>query len=255
MTDFAIKAPRGKFHAADFQPDVFSQLIYKRGLKLKWEQAELCPCRESATSDAGRRGCPVCDSSGWIWHTPTEVRAVVTSASLDEDTFNRVGPHLDGMVFITVEPEQLPGRFDRYTALESVFIFREIATRTAGATQALKLPIAQRTLKTLKTGPKTIGVLRARAQLSTGVAAANPLVQDVDLDVTPAGLIDWTKGDALGTAPAVGKQFSCAYTASPIWVVQDHPYAVRDTRGSPKEGTRRPEQMPVKALCKLKFGT
>jgi len=254
MTSFAKGKPFGKGKpAVDFDVDAFRHMVWQNGWRLTWEQAEICPCQESVEPDVGRRGCPVCGASGFLWHTPTEVRAIVTSVTQDEETFHKIGPWMEGRVFLTLQPEHLPGRFDRFTALDSVMIMREIAKRpSSGTTTALKLPIARRTL-ILDAGTLTIGVLRARAITAAGVGAAAPLVEGVDFDVTDAGLIDWTKGIALGTAPALGARFSVTYTAHPIFEVDDVAYAVRDTRVAAKQANPVHAPMLVKASAKLKM--
>lgn len=238
----------------DLNITTFRHFIYSKGWRFTWEQAELCPCRESTDSDAGRRGCPVCGGGGFLWHTPTEVRALVTSVGQDEATFDKIGPWSRGRAVLTLYPEHLPGRFDRFTALDSVTLFREIAERPAsGVTSALRLPIARRVLE-LDAGTVTVGVLRARAITATGVAAASPLVEGVDFDVTEGGLIDWTKGISLGTAPAAGARYSATYTAHPIFVIEDEAYAVRDTRIDMKRGAPQHAPAFVKANAKLMMG-
>lgn len=242
--------PGGKIAQINFDMPDFRRLIWSKGWRLTWEQTELCPCMESAESDAGSRSCLVCDGSGFTWHSPTEVRGIVTGASLNDDLFNRIGPLVSGRLNLTLQPEHLPSRLDRFTALDSTYVFREIAVRGAGVTSALKMPIVRREME-LDDGPVTVGVTRCRAQTAGG-AAATPLVEELDFDVIN-GLIDWTKGDVRGTAPAVGKRFAATYYAHPVLVVDDVAYAARDTRDSSSVPAFY-QQMLVKVGCKLKHG-
>lgn len=240
---------------ADFQPLEFIKQLYALGWRFTWRQAEECPCKEGDDSDSGRLGCPVCDGKGWAWHSPQEVRAIVTKAQQVIDPFNPIAraEWATGGINLSLLPEHLPGRLDRYEALDAVFLMREISRREGAGVSQLRYPVAQRVLN-LSTGQKTIGVLHCRAEAADGTASATVLVEGTHFDVTNGGDIDWTKGDLLGLAPAVGKRFSVSYYAHPVFEAIEDGYSARDTRIASKAPTDYHVPMIVMVNAKLKYG-
>lgn len=240
---------------ADFQPAEFVKQVYALGWRLTWQQAEECPCKEGEEHDSGRMGCPVCDGKGWAWHSAQEIRAIVTKAQQVIDPFDSTARSewARGSINLTLLPEHLPGRLDRFEALDTVFLMREISRREGAGVSQLRYRIARRTLSLL-TGNATLGVLRCRAEASSGVASTTVLVEGTHFDVTEQGDIDWTKGDALGLAPAVGKRFFVSYYAHPVFEAIEDGYSARDTRIAAKAATECHVPMLVQVSAKLKYG-
>lgn len=236
-------------------PVEFRRQLWAYGWRFIWRQAELCPCKESEDHDGGRMGCPVCDGRGIAWHSPQEIRALVTKAQQVIDPFNPTSriEWATGSVNLSLVPEQLPGRNDRFEALDSVFLAREIAVRDSSGPTSLRMPVARRAM-VLATGAATVGVLHARAEAADGTAATAVLVEGTDLDVTDDGDIDWTKGDLRGTAPAVGRRFFAAYYAHPVFEAVDDAYSARDTRSEKKAPAAYHVPMVVQTAAKLVYG-
>jgi len=235
---------------ANFDRRKFDKLIQGQGQRLTWEQAEKCPCRESAHSDQGKAGCPVCKGLGWAWHDALPVKAIVHKVDLTPDAFKPVGEWAQGGVYLTLQPEQQPGYMDRFTAIDLNMILQDFAVRSSDPTDALRMPIAIREMA-LAGGTVNVGVRRCRKMLANGDADGSPLVEGVDFAVV-AGQIDWTLGDGLGTAPAVGIRYAATYNAHPVWHVSHVPL-VRDTWTKRKAPVGRYQPMPVNVFCQMRI--
>lgn len=153
------------------------------------------------------------------------------------------------MARFTVLPEHLPGPLDRLTILDSTIRMPARKRRGAGATSTLDYPVVPRTIdyaednvwtygqfgQKRKAGEISVGVMYCRRAGLDGLMIAGELVEGVDFTVVD-GLIDWTLGDDLGTAPVVGARFVCEYTTDPVYLVQTIPHTFRDRYVVPSEG-------------------
>jgi len=141
--------------------------------------------------------------------------------------------------------------------LTSVIAYRERRLRSA-TVDSLRYPVKPRTVD-LGTGPDqtvkvptVLDVLYCRRADANGAIVAGELVSGTDFVVTAEGDIDWTLGDGLATAPAVGEAYALAYYTNPVYVVRSMPFAHRDTRVK----TKAPEAeaaLPVLVDCSLEW--
>src|SRR6056300_1749433 len=158
---------------ADFRPEEFRKRIFSHGLPVRWEQSAECPCSQEA-GDYGftiaggggsnkltqnRPDCPACKGRGYIYHSAQELRAVVTSAKVNDERFGPLGSseYGRGRVGLTLLPEHLPSLGDRFTLLASSIVFREVITTSGGATEKLRYPVTLRP-HDLASGVSTFGV-------------------------------------------------------------------------------------------------
>ena len=266
MTLLPSRSPSKVRPRVDFDMQEYRKLIFAKGVDLTWEQCAECPCSQSAQGyDVGlievtsavtgeaRADCELCDGKGYYWHSAQTIRAILTGGSTDTNQFQLYGEYARGMVSLSLLPEHLPAYGDRFTVLASVRLYRETLTRGESETEALRYPVQSRQLD-LETGVTTLGVTRLqRAGLSGLSTEADVLVEGVDFDVTEAGELDFSKGDALGTAPLVGARFSVSYFARPRYYVADTPHSHRDSVYLRKSPTEAPLLMPVQAHCSLEF--
>ena len=268
--DLPGRAPNKLIPRVDFKPEEFRKLVFQRGMDVKWEQAQLCPCRRpvqayvgSALGSAGSLGvqgesteprpeCVMCEGDGYFWHSPQTIKALITRASSTPEGYNAWGEQARAHIYITLMPEHLPSFLDRFTLVNSVLMFRESRVRTTATLEALRYPIVTRSLD-LSTGPTNVDVLHLQAADATGLTTpSGTLTKGVDFDVT-AGKIDWTLGVAAGTAPPEGARYSVSYYASPRYVVTDHPNAYRDTFTQVKRVTPAFAPLPVQCSAALDF--
>lgn len=257
----------------DYRPEEFRKFIYSRGLRLTWEQAAECPCRRLSADatgvsafgyDASLPGvtshttaepaadCPRCGGEGILYHSAQEVRALISSSALNPTPTRPVGELALGEVRITTLPEHLPSLYDRFTAIDSAILIREVRVRTADTVEALRYPITTRTLD-LVGGATTHDVLFATKADANGLNQESyDLVKGTDFEVS-GGQIDWTLGDASGNAPAEGTRYSVSYYAHPRFIVTDHPYVYRDTYVAEKKVAPVHTNLPVLTHAKLDF--
>lgn len=242
------------------------KFIWNHGIRVLWEQASECPCaRRSADASTGlsltipsgsvtgghRTDCPVCGGEGYYRHSDQEIVALITNLALDPQAHMAWGEGASGMVKITTLPENLLSFKDRITLLDSVLLYRETLPRK-GSPDALRYPIVEHTMQ-LSTGDFTAGVLHChKADASGETTLSDVLVEGTDFDVVD-GKIDWTKGDGLGSAPAVGDRYSVSYFGRPRYVVTSHPFSIRDTVSVSKVPSQVPVHTAVHAAGKLEY--
>lgn len=250
----------------DFRPEQFRKFFFKAGIDMIWEQAQECPCRRS-TSDyslnvslqvtdrttEAQVDCAKCKGRGYFYHSPQEVRAIITGAQENPERFRMYGEFATGMVNISLLPEHLPAYGDRFTMSDSVLLFRETKIRTEQAVESPRFPIVTRALD-LSTGEAEVGVLNLHKANDDGTCTDDGiLTESVDFVVSQDGNLDFSLGDTSGTAPAAGVRYSVSYYAHPRFVVVDHPHAFRDTftkRKSPHENFK---PLPIQCNARLEF--
>jgi len=252
----------------DLDPEGLRKFIVENGLRATWEQAADCPCvrrtqevvlgfgyptltSDQTTSDA-RADCTVCGGKGYYHHSSQPIVALFVSAHTEPERFAPWGEYARGMVSITTLPEHIPGLFDRFTLTDSVLVFRESRRRTSATVESMRYPIVTRTLD-LSTGPTAVAVFAAQRTDAAGVTTpADSMAVGVDF-VVVGGQIDWTLGDALGSAPVEGAWYAISYYARPRFVAVDYPHSFRDTwvRRKTAEPTFAP--LPTSSMARLEF--
>jgi len=233
-----------------------------------WEQAQECPCRRRAEDFSGNRftsthlvsdnpgtttearpDCELCKGGGYFYHSPQEIRGLVTRASATPEAYTAWGAYTRGMVFFTLLPEHLPGLFDRCTMVDSAMLFRESRVRIGTNVEKLRYPIVTRQLD-LSTGPTSVNVLHFQASSGTGLTdTTHTLVQGTNFDVTVDGELNF---DFPG-APAEGTRYSVSYYTKPRYVVVDHPHTNRDSFIKTKTPNLTFTPLPVQCMGRLDF--
>lgn len=252
-----------KIKVPDMEPEAFRAEIIGKGAQMTWEMAAECACEQRVDygSVEGRPGssqqdCVACDGTGIIYHSAQPIRALLTSPDANPDRFALYGPMAQGMMRLSMLPENLPSYLDRFTLRDSVMTYRESRTRQA-TVEELRFPVVTRpvTHGTLgdPTTPTTttFGTMYVRRADADGVIIAGELVEDVDFEIDNSGRVDWTLGDGLGTAPAVGSRYSIHYVCNPRYIAQSFPFIFRDTWLREKSPMRVHATMPVRVDCTL----
>ena len=235
----------------DTSPADFRREIQIKGTRVKWELAAACPCQRklSLSLDEGvvgsfntiteftrekQRECPECKGSGWIRHSPQNIRALFTSMDRQPDRFASYGAMIaKGVARVTTLPEHTPGFMDRFTMIDYTMSYTEIATRD-GVIDTLRYPVATRKMflgssaDSTVVESKDVTVFYCRKANSEGVVTGDELVADTDFKVSN-GKIDWTLGDSNGNAPKAGERYSVQYFMHPVYVVKNFPYAIRSS--------------------------
>lgn len=251
---------------ADFNPDEERGFIWRKGLACRWEMASRCPCGQKMTfgglsgdTREHRSACTACSGTGIIYHSPQVVPLLVVTPEVNPERFKLWGEHARGRVKLTFLPEHLPSLFDRVTLTESVLLYRDRVKRTAAAADVLRYPVATRTVG-LGTGdnqatpvPTDLSVLHCRRADADGVIVAGDLVEGTDFTVTDAGAIDWSLGDGLGTAPAVGSDYALSYYTHPVYLVTSLPFGFRDTMTATKAAGVTQHGLAIRVDAELEF--
>lgn len=230
-----------------------------------WESASRCPCERILTNGGivqatgeFKTECPECGGLGVIYHSDLQITALFEDATVNPDRFAFYGETASGMASVTTLPEHTPGFLDRFTLIDNVMIYAE--TRLKRATvERLRWPITSREVvignSVDPTEPETIAVsvVYCRKAGADGSILDTVLEVGTDFVVTDDGEIDWTLGEALGTAPAQDARYSVQYYGHPTYIVRDFPFTIRDTYVKKKTADAAFVPLPRRAMCWLEY--
>lgn len=262
------RLPLGMHH-----PELYRDLILRRGKEVYWERAGVCPC-SSKGAKAGSitagvvggepdRNCDECGGSGVLWEAARKSKMLVFDASMSPKRFEKFGEWAWAMAKFTALPEHSPGFLDRLTVTgRGRVLLRERRKREADV-EALRYPISLRQIvgaaESNATEPEVTvqGTFQVRRAGLDGKVIAGTLYSGLDFDVVD-GKVDWAKGITRGTAPVMGAIWSIAYNAFPRYVVTSMPRGyveVAAQRRLQVEPTSAVEmnEMPVRVDARLEF--
>jgi hypothetical protein len=135
---------------------------------------------------------------------------------------------------------------DRFTIIDSAIVYRETLTRGAGATDETRYPIASRS-HDLAGGAVSFGVRHLIPANAQGIVdPAGALSEGVDFNVVN-GEIQWIN------APNEGERYSITYYAHPVYIIMNHPHAIRDTYINFKAPAPYHAELPIYAEAQLEF--
>lgn len=240
--------------------DQLYNIIQETGILARWESAIRCPCSETRGNKSNRPDCPLCaGDNGWIFVRPQIVHVVMGGFQRERDQFDRLTDLETGRTYITIRSEHAPTFMDRLVLLDARMPFRAKLERTAtlaDPVERLRWPIVSKSIDLTNGTRLDIGVEYLIPADEDGLPM-DPLVEGADFDVVfdadGRGSIDWTKGDALGTAPAPGSMYAIRYQTRPVLRVQTHPHAVRDTRQRLRIPADIPVPLPVQVMTQLEW--
>lgn len=233
-----------------FRPRRFRALVQFHGRNVLLEREASCPCRKVTGSLGNETGllsvdttvgdevggehtvdCPDCGGTGSVFVLVCETRAIVTGDSR-RGFRERDGSSLSGEAMFTFLPEAMPAYLDRIVLTDAYEKFSEM-TKRRGVIDRLRYPIVPRIVVAGQASQPTEPVYGTEAviYLQTTGASGLPVGEvrrdGVDFDITPDGCIDHTRGDLLGTAPAVGANYSVTAWTQARYVITESPEAHR----------------------------
>ena len=257
----------------EFVPEDFRRMLAERGLPTTWEESVRCPCAirvqnvtldldfgdptaaSSGITGESRADCPRCHGAGYFLRNPQTITALFQDQSATNARFGPVGqmPLSSGSARVTLFPENKPALGDRLTLQNSVIRLRESKFRGPGVTDTLRFPVVGQT-QDLAGGPvviRTWGGQRAGIDGTTS-ATVDSLLEGTDYTIV-AGQINWTLGDALGSAPVAGAQYDITYFARPRYVVMNFSHGVRDGIQRMGHGGAPPVQYPISVSANAEY--
>ena len=199
--------PRFEPRLADAVPLDLVQQIWDEGLRVRWEKAQRCACNlKMAASEGsdyaflskeGAPECPECKGTGYLYYGAQEIKALVSATADNPKWLELYGELADGSVQITLLPEHVPSKRDRFVVLDQYRRFDEQIVHKENP-ESLTYPI---TVQAVTTGvseadpytPTTeyLGILNARYATSDGLISTTPLVVGTDVDVTDDGQVQY----------------------------------------------------------------
>jgi hypothetical protein len=198
--------PRFEPRIADAIPLDLVQQIWDEGLRVRWEKAQRCACNLKVTNAAdstygflakeGAPECPDCRGTGYLYYGAQEIRALVSATSDNPKWLELYGELADGSVQITLLPEHVPNKRDRFTVLDQIRRFDEQIVHRENP-ERLTYPIIVTPTTTGTEGdpytPQTmdLGILNARYASADGLIVSTPLVVGTDIDVTADGEVEY----------------------------------------------------------------
>lgn len=241
------------FGLPEFDEAKFRSAFGGMGTRARWDAVCRCPCGGAQSAQSPDLTCATCGGDGYYVHHQQVVRVVCQELSKEFDPLNRLQQIEPGTAIFAIRGEHVPAVDDRLTFLEGMARIHGMFYRRsslASPLERLRYPIATWTIATMAEGDVTqagtvvnvdVDVIDLRVGKAGVVGAA--LVKGTDFDVTAAGLIDWSKGDVRGTAPAppatgqaIGEPFSVYHHIHPVYRVTEHGQALRPTRHRLKTG-------------------
>lgn len=262
MDSGVINLPEGQKEAGqrvDFKPDKFVLAIETKGYRVAWSRAAQCPCTPiNDQTEQPSPNCSLCDGRGWFYFAPAlatvdedtvgtltdvqraivqsnaaVIRAIMTGITTEKVPYDPIGSRLEGVMNATVRPENRLGYYDRITNLDSLIVYSEVVEAGDPASP-------------LSTRYPIVALNLVRSETTAYTAPTLSL---------SAGKIVWN--DSL-TAPASGTLLLVHYLCHPVWLVVNHPHAIRTSpvkfkTGSPVSPAGNPEPLPIQAVIKYEF--
>lgn len=230
----------------------FRQEIFKHGSPVLWEKAMTCPCRRvhndgglgSYPSKTHRQDCPACRGSGTMYIDGQPVKAIVNEARHNPTFYQIYGSKAEGMARLTLLPECVPGKRDRFTVLNSVRVVEDEYAVREGASYTPTFPVVTRDTEAGTDADPTVA-----ETITTGVDAvwsANAdgtinrrLVVDDDYAIVGGAVVF---NDA-GNPPDLGEGFAIRYYAHDVYVVRVIPHTHRDFFSAPGQQDEQPRRV------------
>jgi len=205
-------------HAANFE-----EMIDRRGRTVSWQEAITCSCW-NLDSGQPSYACNACSGKGFIYQAPSDVKALVTSVTLNKEYADMAGVFDVGDAVMTV-PKRIPVRTltgaltsnftdnpmfdigvnDRITLLDDEFKTSEILIKGES--------IGHRSPDTLLNDQITRIKGVSYFDRLTGLETKYKVTTDYVLN---GNTIEWIAG---GSAPTDGAQYSVTYAHRPVYTV------------------------------------
>lgn len=110
---------------ADIDASLFDKALTQKGYRAIWEQGLFCSCLNTESGQPNY-DCPACLGKGYVWITPTNIRALVTSISGNKDQNHRIGLDEIGTAYLTPPSIFKIGYRDRFTFPDFTIKFSEV---------------------------------------------------------------------------------------------------------------------------------
>lgn len=255
---------RADFKGAKSNADDFLNLLASRGVDATWYPGLRCPCGAQGDGSPAP-DCPVCgpgNSSkyppGWLFPLTQDVKVNVTGLRRDWKT-DEAQFISSGEASMTVRAEHCPAYMDRIIlddcrTTKSALLTRKSSGGTGGHVEHLDYPIVSQDYDNSTGGTSYIDVLYLQpVDATTGLPKA-ALVKGTDYAITAGGDLDFTLGDALGTAPTQNARYTIAYKTRPVYRVVSEPHAMRQTTTAWKHlSAPIPQRLPVSFTARLEW--
>jgi hypothetical protein len=251
---------------ADFQPDMFDQLIGTKGYLMYWSRAAICPCQNNDQTEQADPNCPLCKGRGFFYYVPDlavkdgatvdaygnpvlmsargegpAIYVVKGALTQDVQVFEKFGEWVFGTTMGTVQWQNRLGYRDRLVEKDSVMVWNQVINCDGAS-------LIKVTGAFSKTGLRypVVEVIMFRS-------LAQEYREGRDFSLTVDGELEWIS-TGYGP-PAPGTRLSLACTIHPVWIVMEHAHTIRDTLVSFKAKTKADEfrKLPVQSMLKLDF--
>jgi hypothetical protein len=262
-----VTRAEGKTNTTGFDMERFRRAIQEHGDRMRWEQASRCPC--AANDDTGQPDptCDTCHGKAWEYHSPEPVRGIVDRLEYRIDALEKLGDWAFGGCMVTLDPLHRPNFRDRFILLDAVKPHSELVARgPADRADRLAYPVQpvedvvlvgegdEQVRRKIKVGVRRLRVMDEATRTPGAIRR-----EGIDFAVTPNGCIDWSLGDALGTAPRPaegrrrGGRYAITFMHNPSYLVGNYPYPLRVLHVHGKRPDWVHLQGPVSAFCSMEY--
>lgn len=252
-----------KGQRVDFRTEQFDLAIQTKGYRVWWSRAAVCPCRNNPETDQPLITCQLCKGRGRFWFLPeigleaaetdehgnpvvvndaedaVLIQAIMTSATLDTQVYEKFGEWFFGAVKVTVQPGNKLGYLDRFVMADSIMAWSQLIEFDGGATIDV---VGGYSRKGIRYPAVRVNLLRSLTKVYK---------QDRDYAINSEGGLDWR------IDPPAAQNLTIQYFVHPVFEMVDHVYVHRDTLVKMKQLTTdkagQVRYLPVHSMAKLDY--
>lgn len=247
----------------DFDPAEFDKTIMSHGARCLWSRALRCPRLLNTETRHADPSCPVCDGDGWFYVKPSNfprlkeydcatpkhedtdnavaTQILVQSITKDPQVFEKIGEWIFGTVRLTPFSFGRVNFHDRIVLTEAVTAYQQVIEVPASR----RWTRSAREIETHLRYP-VVRILDAYTVPDGDDSVARDISESLTIE---DGEIVIRKDIEVGTL------VTFAYEYNPVFIVQDHMYAWRDTLKSfkTKSSIGVNVYLPHHAMARLDF--
>lgn len=248
----------------DFRPEQFDLVHKTKGYRVWWSRASLCPCENNTKTGQPQPNCSLCGGKGRFYFLPdpalthggedaygnpvtlntagdaVQIFAIMTSATLDTQVFERFGEFFFGTVKVTTQGPNKLGYLDRIALVDSEMTWSQIIVADGTSTIPTNGAFNE---AGIRYPAVSVNLLRSLTTI---------YVEDTNFKINSTGQIEW-----ITTPPVEGTRLAIHFILHPVFEIMDHVFSHRDTLIRKKKKTTDVAgqffQLPVHAMAKLDY--
>ncbi len=227
---------------ADFDPELFDNVIAQHGKRIVWRKAMLCPCVQESTGQA-RVDCDTCDNSGFVYVDPLNIQVLLMNFDKRTRLYEKFSLWQSGEASCTMQANYRMGYRDSIELIDDVACFNELLKKGNRKGRLQGLPASTDAARYRMSAITKVLVMKGN-DLTTAE-------RGVHFKLNESGHIHWS---ALGHKLIPdGSMISVHYDFHPVYLVNSHPHMVRSDMRGTKEPHTVAQPLPLQVGVQLDF--